>query len=127
MSPFSAFRSITGSVRIKTLPEYLRSLKGFRRRIFRLVPRGGFTEMSDPLSRMPRGLVCVSSWFCFEHVVPLCCVTSPGSCVRARSCLLLVLRCYGFTKSWMVLGWSLQPMVRREIRVQLPDCQRAAS
>ncbi len=29
-------------------------------------------------------------------------MTSPGSCVRARSCLLLVLQCYDFTKSWMV-------------------------
>ncbi len=36
----------------------------------------------------------------------------------------LVLRLYKVLDSF---GWSLQPMVRREIHVQLPDCQRAAS
>ncbi len=48
----------------------------FRRRIFCLVPRGVFTEMSDPLSRMPRGLVrvnsvalFVSTWFLTRAVV----------------------------------------------------------
>ncbi len=58
-----------------------------------------------------------------------CCVTSrgkpfsdqrsPGSALRLKvqsgiNVMLLVLRCYGFTKSWIRLDGLSQPMLRRE-------------
>ncbi len=58
--------------------------------------------MSDPLSRMPRGLVRVSSvaLLLLRDVTGKLSLAIGGlCCVRARKLLLLVLRCYGF---WMV-------------------------
>ncbi len=74
-----------------------------------------FHVLLDPLSRMPtccsgnlrrlaslflRGFVC-------EHVVPFCCVMSPGSCVRAQRLFVagsVVLRLYkaldGLSSRW---------------------------
>ncbi len=68
------------------------------------------------------------------------CMTSPGSRVGARRLFVAgsalrwkaPLRCWfcdvtAFTKFWIRLDSLSQPMLRRDVRLQLPDCQRAAS
>ncbi len=91
------------------------------------------TEVSEPLFRMPRVLFVFLRWLCFFprvswksplHVPSLRDVTGEAlfpiggllSFVLRWKALLLVLRCYGFTKSWIRLASCLSPML--EARVQ---------
>ncbi len=98
---------IPSYVRIKTLLVYLRSLK---------FPQANLSSRSTwCFHGNVRSFVSDATWFslCFfvgfvcEHVVPLCCVTSPGSCVRARELFVAdsaVLRLYkvldGLSSRW---------------------------
>ncbi len=134
MSPFSAFRSITSSVRIKTLLVCLRSCKisaGESFVSFHVVFscfHGSVRSFVSDATCSPRvaerifGFVHVAvEW---RHWGALSCDWRSLFCVRARK--LFVSRWYYFDLVLDAFGWSLQPMVRREIRIQLPDRQRTS-
>ncbi len=113
-----AYRSIHSSV-IEVLFEIL-ALRWFSRSDILFVPRVASRKCPILLSRMPRGLVRVSSvalfgstWFLWN--LCCCCVTSPGSRVGAR---LLVPRCYGFYKVLDSPRWFVSADVKA--RVQRP-------
>ncbi len=115
MSSFSAFRSITSSVRIKTLLVYLRSLKFLQAN---LLSRSTWCsrvskEVSDPLFRMPCVLLVLLNGSSALFTSLLCDVTGElslaigGLCsvLERGSCLFLI----GITSHRVGCFWMVSP------------------
>ncbi len=123
MLPFSAFRSIHHvQYEIETLFEILALIK----------QAGSFVSFHMVFSCFHGSVRSfVSDATCSPRVAERICVTSLGKpsfrsavasfCVEMESVVkLLVLQCYGFTKSWIRLARFLSPMLKGECPTELP-------